>query len=330
MVGGVSVAKFKRGLNNRAIDLLAAEAAKGGWWADVLADPTLLVAIRDGYLNVYWRGQSLFYVKSNKSGLKVTTHEKYLLDPTLASQVSLKNREFDVANLLKKGFISHYEGKATLDKMKKASGHFSGLEKTGCHEIAIRNDSVIDREIAFPGFVSSDAGSENESGQVDLACVERDGQDVRLVFWEAKHYSNKELRADLRAEDELPPVCGQVKKYQAYLSAHREAVLGGYTAVARNLVALRDMKWVRPLSPLIVEVGTGKRCLVLDDEPKVGLIIFGFDKAGKEHGPWKEHLRRLEAKIHPVYAVGDAKGVRLPPRKPTKDRSDHFLVQPGR
>jgi hypothetical protein len=74
---------FKRGLCNHFIEMLANEADKGGWWADVLADPKLVIALRGTYLNVYWRGASLFLVRDGASGLNVTTHEKYLLDPGL-------------------------------------------------------------------------------------------------------------------------------------------------------------------------------------------------------------------------------------------------------
>ena len=51
---------FDHALNANFIALLATEAKKPGWWADVLADPKLIVALRGSYLNVYWRGQSLF------------------------------------------------------------------------------------------------------------------------------------------------------------------------------------------------------------------------------------------------------------------------------
>jgi hypothetical protein len=81
--------RFDRALDRSFVEQLAVEAAKPGWWADVLADPRLFVALRGRYLNVYWRGQSLFYVEAGQSGLRVTTHEKFLVDPALASQVVL-------------------------------------------------------------------------------------------------------------------------------------------------------------------------------------------------------------------------------------------------
>jgi hypothetical protein len=146
------------------------------------ADPKLVVALRGTYLNVYWRGQSLFRVESTSSGFNVTPHEKYLVAPKLASQVTLTGRDFDISSLAEKGFIRRYEGPATIAKMKAAAGPFSGLEKTGCHEIAVRNAGVIDCEIAFPGKVSLDDGGDDRHGPRIAVIAPRrrpEGQPVR-------------------------------------------------------------------------------------------------------------------------------------------------------
>ena len=155
MVEGLSMTKFNHAIDDDFICKLKTEAEKGGWWADVLADPGLLVALRGEYLNVYWRGQSLFCVGPRASGLKVTTHEKFLIDPGLASQVQLTDGDFDVARLTERAFIRKYEGSGTLDKMKRAANCFAGLEKIGCHEIALGRSVVVDCEIALPGTASA-------------------------------------------------------------------------------------------------------------------------------------------------------------------------------
>jgi hypothetical protein len=301
------MSKFNRGLGPEFIHQLDEEAKRNSWWADVLNDPKLFVAVREEYLNVYWRGQSLFLVKP---GPKVTTHVKFLVDPELDDQVPLVEGEFKIGELQERGFVSLYEGPKTLTKMKKAAGLFSGLEKTGCHEIEVNNPEVIDCEIAFGGTVSlGDGGDKKGAPRADLASLERgNGEDARLVFWEAKHYSNPELRAE---DGRLVPVCDQVKRYKKYLSDNRKAVVDSYTKVAANLASIRDMGLRRPLSPLINEVGSGKRSLTLDAEPKVGLVIFGFDQAEKVHPGWRHHLGRLKDEVTPVVAAGDAKGIRL-------------------
>jgi len=293
---------FNRALSDTFIKDLQPE--KQGWWPDVLADPKLLIALRGKYLNVYWRGQSLFCVNS---GITATIHQKYLMDPKLDSQVRLKDGKFDTT-LLANGFIREYEGPETLAKLKKAAGLFSGLEKTGCHEIAVRNPGVVDCEIAFPGKVSlDDGGGDKLAPRIDLAAFEDDGDAVRLVFWEAKHFSNSELRA----ANGPAPVVRQIGIYRKYLSENRTAIEGSYQKIAKNLVAIGNMGWKRELSPLINEVATGKRRLTLGAEPKVGLIIFGFDSAQRDHSGWKGHRDALKKQIKDIIITGDAKNIRL-------------------
>jgi hypothetical protein len=304
---------FHHGLNPTFIKNLKTEAKKeGGWWKDVLAHRELFIAVRDRYLDVYWHGQRLFHVSAG--GLKVSTHEKYLLDPSLASQVPLVEGRFDLKKLLKEGFIDRYKGTDTLEKLKKAADSFSGLEKIGCHQVAINNSAVIDCEIAFPGRVTLSNGKVVNTPRVDLASLKAVSTDTaRLVFWEAKHFSNGELRT---AGEEWAPVCYQVEGYQDYLYAHRDAVVESYRKVAENLVAIGRMGWKRSLSPLFEEISTGKRQLTLgenDEKPEVGLIIFGFDMGQRDHPGWKDnHLPRLRERIRPVLPRGDAKAIKLP------------------
>lgn len=316
------MSEFNRGLSDKFVDQLAEEANKGSWWADVLHDPKLFVAVRCNYLDVYWRGQSLFLVKPGSSGLKVMTHPKYLVDPALKTPVSLTDNNFAVGSI-ERGLIRTYKGRETLDKMKTAAGLFSGLEKTGCHEIAVGKSPVIDCEIAFgddadsktaPSVDSADAhakGGRSGAPRVDLATVEPEGdRGARLVFWEAKHFDNPELRA---RPDRPVPVWNQVKTYREYISGHRDQVVCSYKKVAANLVAINSMRREpdRRLSQLIVEVAAHKRQLTLSAEPKVGLVIFGFDKAEKDDPVWRRHLERLKSEVKAVVVEGDAKHIQL-------------------
>lgn len=298
------MADIQRALQGALVEQLRAAADEPGWWRDVLADASLVVAARGSYLNVYWRGQSLFRAEAGASGLKATTHEKFLLDPGLDGQVRLLDSgDFDVAGTAARAFMRRYDA-SVLAKMKRAAAVYSGPEKTGCHDIATASTSVIDVEIAFPGTVEV-GGRSKRSPRVDLAAVEpMDDDAVRLVFWEAKHFSNTELVA---AGDDVP-VLSQIAGYQAYASDHREAIESCYTGVAKDLLAIRRLGWARPLSPLIEDVAEGRRRLTLGDEPQVGLVIFGYDRA--QWAAWAGHLAKL-AKHVVVRRAGDAKNIRL-------------------
>jgi hypothetical protein len=300
---------FDHALSQPFIEALRQEADRDGWWRDILADPTLVIATRGRSLNVYWKGQSLFRASFVGRALTVTTHEKFLLDPTLDGQVPLQtDGTFDVAALLHKGFLRRYEGKDTLCKMKSAAGAFANAEKAGCHEVAIRNPNVIDVEVAFPGKYMF-GGKQTTAPRVDLAAVETDGAGARLVFWEAKTYDNGDLRA--LNEGSAARVCGQVEQYRQILTQGREIVEGSYARVAANLVAFSEMGWARPLSKVIEAVGTGEATLRLHDEPAVGLIVFGFDAGQRAEKRWVGHRGKLKESIGRVKLCGKPKQVRL-------------------
>jgi hypothetical protein len=307
------VSTFDRALDPRFIDKLRVAANTGGWWSDVLNDAKLVVALRGKSLDVYWRGMSLFHVMSRLSDLTADTHAKYLLDPRLNSRVNLNlmNMEFEIDDLKAPPLIRIYENFRTLDLLKKAATIHSSLEKAGCHEIAVRNSNVIDCEIAFPGF--------GRTGRIDLASLEESDRAVRLVFWEAKHFWN----GDLRSNSGKPAVCEQIEKYRAFLATpeHRNRILSSYTKVIKNMVEIRDMGWKRKLPSLFDDVAAGKKSLVIDDRPKVGLLIFGFKAANEKDPTWREHLGVLRERLgipgdpEAIVIVGNAKNRKLPTKK---------------
>ncbi|SEG64448.1 hypothetical protein SAMN04488144_13224 [Methylobacterium sp. 190mf] len=301
-------ATFDHALPTAFVAALREEARREGWWRDVLQDPSLVIATRGRSLNVYWHGQALFTVTCPHGALRVTTHEKFLLDPALAGQVPLRaDGTFDTAALLERALVDRYKGPTTLAKLKTAAALFAGDEKRGCHEIAVRNAAVIDVEVAFPGRHTVGAHTYT-APRVDLAAVEADGSDARLVFWEAKTYANGELRA---LGDEPAPVCRQVEAYRFVLAAQRQIVEASFAGVAANLVAFKAMGWARPLSPLIEAVGAGEARLHLGAEPQVGLVVFGFDAGQREEERWIKHRAKLEQHIPTVRFIGDATKIRL-------------------
>ena len=83
-------AAFARGITDRHfMNGLLELAARQTWWREVLEDTDLVIVIRNEYLNVYWRGQSLFKVKHAGGGVVTAeTHPKYLLDPCLENLVA--------------------------------------------------------------------------------------------------------------------------------------------------------------------------------------------------------------------------------------------------
>lgn len=299
---------FNRGLSKAFLELLKAAAQSAVWLQDILADPTLVIGVRGDCLNVYWLGQSLFNITLVGDRFRVTTHEKYLLDPSLSGQVELVGEAFQIEKLLRSGFLSSYEGASSLAKMKRTARYYAGSEKRGVHEVVIRNPAVIDVEIAFPGTVSLDDGKDDKQDpRVDIAALEEDDERVRLVFWEAKTYANGELRA---MGDDVP-VVRQMSIYEKFLTENRAAVEESYRKVAANLLALEAAGWRRPIADAVRRVGDGSKQLTLDEVPRIGLLVFGFDAAQRDSQIWKSHRAKLEARGVEVRAAGNPRNIRL-------------------
>ncbi|CAD7339310.1 hypothetical protein FIM10_11835 [Sphingomonadales bacterium 56] len=303
---------FDRSLPAKFREQLVA-AAESGWWRDVLDDEQLLIALRGSYLNVYWKGQSIFKVEAGASAPKATTHEKYLLDPKLSRQVRFDGMTFDTDQLKKKAFLSEY-GEGSLSRMKRAAELYSGEEKTGCHWVALANPTVIDVEVAFPGAVEKgESGEEVTAPRIDLLALEASGEDqARLVFWEAKAFKNPELGS---AQSKLSaPVLAQIAAYRSILETFRLDVERSYTQLCRDICAIREAAGTK-LHPLIHDVAEGRRTITLGETPQVNLLVFGFDGSQKDHPRWKTHKKALTESLAAqgsrLRAVGDPKGAKL-------------------
>lgn len=311
MAGGA----FKKGLSDTFLDALEELANEtGSWWSDVLTDKGLLIAIRDGYLNVYWRGQSLFNVRLKGSRVVATTHPKYLIDPSLSKLVAFDGRSFDVAKLIESGFVRCYEGPETLRRLKRAASVYAGVEKIGVHAIATVDPSIVDVEIAMSTAGMEPASVEEwDAGQIpriDIAKFQDGSGGPELVFWEAKDFGNAELRA--RGQD-TPPVIAQIAKYEATLAHHHDAVLASYTRVAYDLQRIATMsKGIRTISPVVSAVASGTSKLRVSEDHPVGLVVFGFSAADKADPSWKMHRGKLVERLPARFkAAGDAKNIHL-------------------
>ena len=257
---------FKRGIRDDDFrKALEALAQQDGWWKDVLADPSLIIGIRDEYLNVYWLGQSIFKVSSKGKKVVASTHEKYLLNPDLKDQISLVDGKFAFGKAEPRMLTRDYEGAETLAKLKRAASHYSGQEKEGVHEIATSNDSVVDVEIAINASGIPDV--ERNLPRMDLANFETSANGVDLVFWEAKTFSNPEL--------ENGKIAGQIKDYRTVIDLHKTEIDDSYRCVAENLADMA--KWSnghRSVAAAIRAVADGAKLNV--SSANVGLLVYDF------------------------------------------------------
>ena len=135
--------KFRRGLG---ADLRKCLTEDRKWWPDVREHADLAIAVRDKYLNIYSRGQSIFKVKQRDGTLRAETHYKYLVDRADHEYRAFREGKFDTKGLF---FIREYKGRSTLDLLVKNAKVYAGNEKKHVHSIVKKNSNVIDVEIAL-------------------------------------------------------------------------------------------------------------------------------------------------------------------------------------
>jgi hypothetical protein len=268
------------------------------WWRDVLAfqfedegvTHALLVALRDGYLNVYAQGQSVLKIgfdarRAGDAILRCRIHRKYVRGPQAGDGYDLFDglqvTESDTAAV-----IETYNGLDTLRRWVEAARSYAGDEKKGVAVIAARHPEVIDVEMALPANAPKE-GEAKVANRMDIVALEEHGG-VQLVFYEAKLFFNPELRAN----DLKPRVLGQLQRYCDYVTApdRRAEVIAAYQNACMVLAEIAAMRGSEP-APLVRAVADGAP-LALDPAPR--LVVFGHKAEQVAAGSsWQRHADAL-------------------------------------
>ncbi|HPT72176.1 MAG TPA: hypothetical protein PLE74_07835 [Candidatus Cloacimonadota bacterium] len=278
--------KFERGITNKAfLDALNdLKKDPASFWSRMVADKDLFIAIRKESINVYFQGNSLAKITFDKNKLRCTTHYKFVINPEFKN--TYFESEDDIFQIPKlKGLIVPSIKK--LDLIKRAINVYSGEEKSGVHTISIIATNVLDVEIAIEKDNVVDENGRKSTDRIDFLRVEEQNDHLKLVFYEAKHYSNKEIRAAGIAD---PPVIKQLAKYNKSLLKHAADIESSYRMVCENLQYL-DIIGSRNL---ISRVARGES-ITIDFDPR--LVIFGYDHDQRSGKIWKTHIGKIKSKI---------------------------------
>lgn len=296
--------EFKRGLPQGALEHLEKNC---GWWRDVVSYTyeergtgirrPLLFALRDGYFNLYAEGQSVLKVgfDARRNGdLRVSCklHRKYV-EEQAQGQGYL---DFDgkvVTQRRERRHVANYDGPATLERWVKAARHYSGKEKMGAAVIANEHPEVIDVEMALPANDPASLKEKKVANRMDIVALERHGEGVRLAFYEAKLFSNGELRS----KTFQPRVLGrQLENYRTYVSApdRRQEVLAAYENACSIAVKV-DSMFGRQTHSLVQAVAKGAR-LDLDPQPRLVIFDYGDNQIG-DGTAWHPHEQVLRKAV---------------------------------
>jgi len=236
-------------------------------------------AIRNGSIDFYHGGGNLF--KYSKSGF--STHQKY------ASVLKVKNDYLTEAQLSEAEFISSFSDE--YSRIKENCENYSGVEARGVsylyHKYSCAKKKLKGEVVVLDIEVSLENTKDANRSQDRIDILLFNTKELKLKFFEAKHFTNGELRAKGNSR---PAVASQIERYQAQLNdkkVHYE-ILKQYGIHISRLNTLFNLKLKAPTS--------------LDKNPC--LYVFGFDNDQKK-GRLKKNLEKFPD--IPVYAIGDPK-----------------------
>ncbi len=276
---------LKRGLSKDLGTALSAAYKHGGWWRSIVDDPEVFVAPRRQSVCAYYRGNCLLKLEFSDGRLKGKVHYKYLLKP------DLKPSSWEVVD----GSVQRPAGVdpfvrdfLNLGLVKRASKRYAGEEKHGVSEIIAANPNVIDIEVAFGAYdysteeddeAASEADTRKNSShrRMDFVVIQDGGEALRVVFFEAKHFGNQELRSRAR-----PRVAKQIEEYRRLLESHKEAIKVAYRQHCSDMLQW-DCVPTRSARRRFLEKVIDSSELEIDTQPH--LVVFGFDaeqKAGAQ------------------------------------------------
>ena len=291
------MSSFSRGLDDAFVYALNEEYQKGGWWQRFVDDEDIFIAIRKNSVNAYYRGCSLLKLDWKAGAIVGEVHYKYLLRPSLSKPyLNIKDGEVHLPDDAKQLFTNSVDN---IDDLKKAAQPYAGEEKTGVHNILRSNHNILDVEIAF-----GNDEADPSVPRLDFAAITESGDGANIVFFEAKRFDNKELRA---RGDANPKVVRQIETYSRRLIKNHDQVRVSYRQVCRNLRSLHGMRNRNSQRHAMIEgIADGSRDLLPDNDPV--LIVFGFDADQRDGESWKPHREKLKEKLgRRVFFKGDSK-----------------------
>jgi len=298
---------FKRGISNQDfITALKKEYNTGGWWKEIVDDKDLFIAIRNEYINVYYKGNSLLKLSFVNGEFLAETHYKYLVRPKVKPFLIKTSANMAFIPNETKGVLDNYliHNLSEIKSIKKASTSYSGIEKEGIQKIIISNDNIVDLEIALTQKAEEDEINPEQSGKssakrIDFAALQKKDSYYELIFFEAKDFSNEDLRAEGSA---VPKVIQQINNYEKLLKQYKEDITYSYKEICQNLYNILPSSLH---SQAIVDIANDTSVKV---NVKPRLVLFGFDRDQQNGSNWRPHKEKLVESLGEKFlAKGDPK-----------------------
>jgi len=291
---------FKRSISAEMIEAMnsAYSGEEMGWIRQYMDDPELFLAIRDNSINFYYRGNSVLQLTLDGGRLNGRVHYKYLLRPFLKTEGKKDQPYVGSHEKVVLPVINPIEENASK-WIKAASKPYSGVEKEGVHKIISANQNIVDVELSFSRETDDGAVDGSKQNRIDFCALRGNDSGLELCFYEAKHFSNKELRAQGE-----PPVVRQINRYNQTISSHKKEIHSAYEIAFKQILKLGNQHPASEYMSRALSEGFS----ISDD---VRLVVFGFDQSQKDgFDKNKTHLVDHGIKKKFLLMKGDSKDFR--------------------
>lgn len=313
---------FRRSLSDKQMEALAAATSQPQhWWKDLLklwrpngvgsGDYGLRLAVRDGYLNFYRRGQSVARVSFDRGGRPmVSVHAKYVVNEKERQLAGLKYAALVDQEISHVGLPTRpYEGMETLQSWIEVidrSFTKEGGEKPLIDQLLDQqgNAGVVDLEMGLPAW-----GTQTTAPRMDVVTIEEVKGRLTVIFGEVKRVDDSRIRC---GDGALPEVLDQLGKYARYLAEppHRAAISAAYQHAAVRLIELGAM--ARGVSGAVAFGGAIERAASgepLEVATEAVLIVMCTGRFSEPH--WMKHRDRLHHHRVKLVELGQAAPMNL-------------------
>jgi len=276
--------KFKRTMNEELKRKLIGEPLYKQLLPDIKDNGEVFPAIRNEVIDFYHKGGRLF--SYDKEGFK--THVKYASAYRKHPEAYIT--ESMLGNLKQiQNFTDGY------GRIKENCSLYSGVEAQGVSKIyenhsfacsKSKNSSVVvlDIEVSFEAIEE-----DRLQDRIDVLLFEKEKK--RLIFCEAKHFSNSEIWA---GKIENIKVLKQIRRYNAQIKDKEDQIIAAYNNYTKTVKDLFQIALPEP----------EKIC------PTVPLIIFGFDR-DQLKGRFKDLFKEKIESAITYYPIGNVSSIKL-------------------
>ena len=281
--------KLENQINQELINKLKEEKLFNKKLLEDIKKGEVFTTIRKNRIDFYYYNSLLFEYDG-----KFKTHSKFAFVPKEYKPTYVRNGAElgEVADF--------YDG---YENIKERAKLYASPEAIGVYNIcksgSILNNNnyiVLDIEIAFAKIENEPESTINQMESNTNKKIKQDRIDIllysikdsKLLFVEAKHYSNKEIRST-----NTPKVVEQIERYNRVINNEYEELIRKYTNHIKNLNELFNIEISNPIEIV-------KNC---------GLIIFDFDSNQRD-----EYLNQSvfpKLKNIKIYSIGDIKTINM-------------------